>query len=69
MLREGAASLWRGNVANCLKVAPGKAIKFLMYENVRSLICARPGDTKSEEELSVCFWDPILGSQLDVQMS
>ena len=32
---QGATSLWRGNFANCLKVAPAKALKFTLYENVK----------------------------------
>lgn len=38
----GVRALWRGNVANCLKVAPAKAMKFLLYENVRVMISKNP---------------------------
>mmetsp|Transcript_35791 Transcript_35791/g.82130 ORF Transcript_35791/g.82130 Transcript_35791/m.82130 type:complete len:310 (-) Transcript_35791:292-1221(-) len=40
--REGVRGLWRGNLANCLKVAPTKAIKFACYENCLVTFCANP---------------------------
>merc|ERR1712086_465622 len=39
---QGVRSLWRGNLANCLKVAPVKAVKFLGYEVVKNLVCQDP---------------------------
>ena len=39
---EGLRSLWRGNLANCMKVAPAKALKFASYEQVKNMICKNP---------------------------
>ncbi len=40
---QGVLSLWRGNLTNCLKVAPSKAVKFVMFESVRkALSVGRP---------------------------
>jgi solute carrier family 25 phosphate transporter 23/24/25/41 len=39
---EGALALFRGNLMNCLKVAPQKALKFLGYENLKYAICKNP---------------------------
>jgi len=40
--RQGLRSLWRGNFANCLKIGPGKAIKFATYEHCLRACCANP---------------------------
>ena len=39
---EGVAAMWRGNIANCLKVAPQKAIRFVGYENIKQLVAVDP---------------------------
>lgn len=39
---QGIWALWRGNLANCLKIAPAKAIKFGLYENVKTVVCHNP---------------------------
>lgn len=40
--KEGVRSFWRGNLANCLKVAPAKALKFASYEQVKNVVCKNP---------------------------
>ncbi|XP_057289624.1 mitochondrial adenyl nucleotide antiporter SLC25A24-B-like [Hydractinia symbiolongicarpus] len=45
MLSEGGfRSLWRGNMVNCIKIAPESAIKFFAYEHTKKLF--NSGDTK-----------------------
>ena len=34
--------LFRGNLANCMKVAPAKGLKFASYEQVKKMICKNP---------------------------
>lgn len=48
---QGWRSLFRGNFANCLKVGPSKAIKFLGYENLRHRVCTNPLRPTSAEDL------------------
>lgn len=39
MLREGGIkSLWRGNGANVIKIAPESGIKFFAYEKVQTIM-------------------------------
>ncbi|XP_050412207.1 mitochondrial adenyl nucleotide antiporter SLC25A24-B [Patella vulgata] len=46
MLDEGGVrSLWRGNFMNVIKIAPESAIKFMAYEQIKTLI---KGDSKHE---------------------
>lgn len=37
---EGLKGLFKGNGANCLKVAPSRGTQFLVYENVKSIMVA-----------------------------
>ncbi|KAK4536093.1 hypothetical protein CDCA_CDCA07G2118 [Cyanidium caldarium] len=39
--REGIGGLFKGNVANCLKVAPMKGIQFVVFESFKQLIAFR----------------------------
>ena len=39
---EGMLSFFRGNLMNCLKVAPQKALKFVGYENLKFVVCKDP---------------------------
>jgi len=39
MLSEGGIrSLWRGNMVNCVKIAPESSIKFFCYEHIKGLL-------------------------------
>jgi len=38
--KEGVDGLWRGNVANCLKVAPSRGTQFLVYEFAKRRIAS-----------------------------
>lgn len=49
---EGAPSMFRGNLANCLKVGPNKAIRFGGYERVKFTICANPARPTFIENLT-----------------
>merc|ERR1712070_531257 len=39
---EGVLSMFKGNLANRLKVGPQKAMKFLGYENLKYFLCKNP---------------------------
>ena len=39
---EGLRAMWRGNTANCMKVAPQKVIRFVGYENIKQLVAVNP---------------------------
>jgi len=52
MRTEGVYGLFRGNLANCLKVAPQKGMKFLGYENLKYLLCSNPLRPTAAEDFS-----------------
>ena len=49
---EGVLSMFRGNLANCLKVGPNKAIRFGGYEKVKYTICTNPARPTFTEDLT-----------------
>merc|ERR1712046_78813 len=42
--------MWRGNTANCMKVAPQKAIRFMGYENIKQLVAVNPNRATPAED-------------------
>ena len=50
--REGGVkSFFRGNGTNVVKIIPETAIKFLMYDKIKSLVCKTPGSPTTPERL------------------
>ena len=49
--RQGWLSLYRGNLANCLKVGPEKAMKFVGYETLRHALAGDPVAPTIAEDL------------------
>ena len=42
--------MWRGNTANCMKVAPQKAIRFIGYENIKRFVAVDPNRATAFED-------------------
>jgi solute carrier family 25 (mitochondrial phosphate transporter), member 23/24/25/41 len=38
----GARAFWRGNGANCLKIAPETAVKFVAFDALKAVLAADP---------------------------
>lgn len=51
--KEGVATFWRGNVANVLKVAPAKGVKFLLFESFVRAVARVPDRPTTAESLLV----------------
>lgn len=50
---EGVWGLWRGNLANCLKVGPAKALKFLSFEAALDAVARDAASPTAAETLLV----------------
>ena len=50
---EGVGTFWRGNLANVLKVAPAKGVKFAMFESAVAAVARNPKRPTTTETLAV----------------
>jgi len=63
--REGLRAFWRGNGANCLKVSPEIAFKFMLFEHGKEALAADPGNVTLLEKF-VCGGLAGCGAQMIV---
>ena len=51
MQTEGITGMFRGNGANCIRIVPNSASKFLAYEYLEGAILSRARETDPNAEL------------------